>query len=79
MCNPRDFLAGSLDVFVSGNSSLYALIGKFASRKDESRFNDLPQSNPSPGVTYTAEFAESPITFAYTFEDWLTCGPLMLI
>ena len=49
MCNPRDFLAGSLDVFVSGNSSLYALVGKFASRKDESRFNDLPQM-PSPGV-----------------------------
>jgi len=49
MCNSRDFIAGSLDVFISGNSSLYALIGKFASRKDESRFNDLPQM-PSPGV-----------------------------
>jgi len=49
MCNPRDFLAGSLDVFVSGNSSLYAFIGKFASRKDEGRLNDLPQM-PSPGV-----------------------------
>jgi hypothetical protein len=43
MCDTRNFLAGSLDVFVSGNSSLYALIGKFASRKDKSWFNGLPQ------------------------------------